>query len=103
MPSERRLLTEAEREAFLAEHPLWRFEAGALRRAFAFQTYLDGARFVSALAEVAEAKDHHPELDLRWRKVWVSVSTHEPLGLTPLDIALAKEADRLSREHHPAS
>lgn len=95
MAYDRTLLTQAELEQFLKAHPAWRHEGGMLRRTYEARTFLEGIRFVSELAGVAEAHDHHPDIDIRWRKVSLALSTHDAGGLTFRDPRLASEADRL--------
>jgi 4a-hydroxytetrahydrobiopterin dehydratase len=50
---------------------------------------------VSMIADVAEQMDHHPDMDLRWRKVRVAVVTHSAGGVTDLDLELARRVDAL--------
>jgi 4a-hydroxytetrahydrobiopterin dehydratase len=89
------LLTQEELNAALCSLPDWSLDAGELTRTFRFATYLDGAAFVTRVAERADAMDHHPELHLGWRKVILRVHTHSAGGITALDIALAELADLL--------
>jgi len=51
---------------------------------------------VNAVAEAAEKAWHHPDIDIRWNKVTLALSTHDAGGLTEKDFALAKEFDALS-------
>jgi 4a-hydroxytetrahydrobiopterin dehydratase len=51
--------------------------------------------FVNAVGAAAEAANHHPDIDIRWNKVRLVLSTHSAGGLTVLDIALAAAIDRL--------
>ena len=62
-------LSEAELQDFLSRHPGWSLESGMLVRTFEARTFLDGIEFVHRVARVAEAVDHHPDIDIRWRKV----------------------------------
>ncbi|MFN2534719.1 MAG: 4a-hydroxytetrahydrobiopterin dehydratase, partial [Pseudonocardiaceae bacterium] len=50
---------------------------------------------VREVAEIAEARNHHPDIDIRWRTVTVRCSTHSKGGSTDLDIELAEEIDRV--------
>ena len=92
------LLTEAELSAFLAAHPGWRCEGQQLRRTYDLPTFLAGIAFVQRVAEVAEREDHHPDIDIRWRKVTLTLTTHDAGGLTARDPRVAVEADRLYAE-----
>jgi len=70
---------------------------GQIQRHFPFKQYREGLRFVNAVAELAEQKDHHPEIELKWGEVVVAFSTHSAGGLTNLDFQLAHLVDRLER------
>jgi 4a-hydroxytetrahydrobiopterin dehydratase len=52
-------------------------------------------QFVNAVGAAAEAANHHPDIDIRWNKVTLTLSTHSAGGLTVLDLALAAAIDRL--------
>ena len=52
-------------------------------------------QWVDAIAEVAESMDHHPDIDVRWVKLRVSVMTHDKGGLTALDFELADRVDAI--------
>lgn len=51
---------------------------------------------VRKVAEAAEAANHHPDIDIRWRKVTYTLSTHSAGGLTQLDLDLAAQIDSLA-------
>ncbi len=89
------LLTQDELNAAMTALPSWSLDAGELTRTFRFASYLEGAAFVSRVAEKAETLDHHPDLHLGWRKVTLRVHTHSAGGITALDIDLAEAADLL--------
>ena len=88
------LLSAEEIESRLASLPGWRAEESVLVREFKFPSYLAGIEFVRALAEEAEAMNHHPDLSVGWRRVVVTLSTHSAGGITALDFELAEKADR---------
>jgi 4a-hydroxytetrahydrobiopterin dehydratase len=91
-------LSAGELEKFLSSHRGWTLEKGALVRTFTFPNFLTGINFVQQLAAVAEALDHHPDLDIRYTKVTVGLFTHDSNGLTSRDLKLASESDRLATE-----
>lgn len=93
-PTRVRLLPE-EVTAFLNANPRWRFADGSITRSFKFSTYMDGIAFVNRVAELAEAANHHPDLVVTWRKVVLSLTTHDAGGVTPLDIEMAGRVDEL--------
>ena len=83
--------------AFLGAHAGWERADGALARTFAFDSYGAGIAFVVAVGFAAEARDHHPELVVGWRKVKVAWSTHDAGGVTALDVEMAERSDALAR------
>ena len=82
-------------EAALADLDDWRYEDDALTRTFRFADFVHAIGFVEHLAEVAEERQHHPDIDIRYNKVTVRLSTHSAGGVTALDVDLAKAAERL--------
>ncbi len=95
MAYDRTQLTPEALKQFLAEHPEWKHEGGMIRRTYEAPTFLAGIDFVSRVAMAAEAADHHPDIDIRWRKVTLALVTHDAGGLTWRDTKLAAEADTL--------
>ena len=59
------------------------------RARYAFPAFLSPSRGVDEIAVIAEAMDHHPDLDIRWRTLRVALTTHDAGGVTQLDIELA--------------
>lgn len=93
-------LSDAELTAFLSAHPGWAVEGGMLVRTFEASSFLSGVAFVQKVAHAAEAADHHPDIDLRWRKVTLRLVTHDAgHRITALDTQLAAGASRLFAGH----
>jgi 4a-hydroxytetrahydrobiopterin dehydratase len=88
-------LTPAEVDAFIKGHSSWSVVNGQLERTFERPTFLDAIGFVRKVAELAEAQDHHPDIDIRFRKVTLRLSTHDAGGLTWRDTKLAGDCDTL--------
>jgi 4a-hydroxytetrahydrobiopterin dehydratase len=88
-----------KRRMSLAEIPDWQEvpDRDAITRKFAFADFVEAFGFMSRVALVAEKMDHHPEWSNVYRNVEVTLSTHDAGGLTELDIALAREMNRLAR------
>jgi len=59
-------------------------------------SFLDGIELVGVVARAAEAANHHPDIDIRWRTVTFTLSTHSADGLTQSDLDLARGIDGLS-------
>lgn len=68
----------------------------ALDKEFEFPTFPEAIAFVDRLAEAAEAADHHPDIDIRYRRVRVRWSTHSAGGVTDKDRELAARTDELA-------
>ncbi|MGW4352533.1 4a-hydroxytetrahydrobiopterin dehydratase [Nocardia sp. NPDC004582] len=91
------LLSDDDIAAALTDLPDWSRDGDSITRTIEADTFLDGIDLVRRVAAAAEAADHHPDIDIRWRRVTFTLSTHSAGGLTPLDMALAHEIDRLRR------
>ena len=68
---------------------------GELSRTFEKPTFVDAIAFVRQVAELAEAQQHHPDIDIRYRKVTLKLVTHDAGGLTWRDTKLAADCDGL--------
>ena len=77
----------------LADLPHWRRDGDSIVRAVEAPSFLEGIDLVGSVARAAEAADHHPDIDIRWRTVTFTLSTHSEGGLTAKDFALAAEID----------
>jgi 4a-hydroxytetrahydrobiopterin dehydratase len=77
----------------LSTLPGWTREGDEIVKTFELPTFADAIAFVTRVAERAEAADHHPDLDIRYRKVRVALSTHDAGGLTDKDFDLAAEIE----------
>lgn len=64
-----------------------------MRRTFQFSDFVEAMGFVTMVALAAEKLDHHPDIDIRWNKVTLVLSTHSEGTLTDLDAELARRAD----------
>ncbi|OKH65904.1 pterin-4-alpha-carbinolamine dehydratase [Mycobacterium sp. SWH-M3] len=89
------VLTNDQVDTALPDLPGWERAAGALRRSIKFPTFLDGIEAVRQVAEFAELKDHHPDIDIRWRTVTFALVTHSAGGITEKDLSMAAEIDRI--------
>jgi 4a-hydroxytetrahydrobiopterin dehydratase len=87
------LLPEPEVAAALAALPGWSRAGDEIEKAFELATFADAIAFVVRVGFLAEAADHHPDLDVRWRRVRVALTTHDSGGLTALDLELARQIE----------
>jgi 4a-hydroxytetrahydrobiopterin dehydratase len=79
----------------LATVPDWKRQGDAIARTFEFKDFFAAMKFVNTVAELAEQAWHHPDIDVRWNKVTLTLTTHKAGGLTEMDFALAQKVDRL--------
>ena len=89
-------LTEDEITAGLLKLPEWERENAVIHRVFVRPSFADAIAFVVQIGFAAEARDHHPDIDIRHRRVTVSLTTHDAGGLTELDLALAEKIDTIA-------
>ena len=88
-------LDSAQIKAALGKLPDWKRRGAAITRTFVFKDFPAALRFVNAVAGLAEAAWHHPDIGVRWNKVALTLTTHDAGGLTRKDFALAKKFNRL--------
>lgn len=86
-------LSDPEIETRLARLPGWARTGDAITRSFAFAGFPEAVEFVARLVGPAERLEHHPDLDVRYNKVIVTLSTHDQGGLTAYDFELAALVD----------
>jgi len=77
----------------LARRPGWARDGDAIVRTYELASFRAAIEFVGRIADLAEAADHHPDLDIRYRRVRVLLSTHSEGGITDKDLALAEQID----------
>ena len=90
------LLDEQEIAAKLSALPGWEQWGKAIAKDFSCGDFVGSVKFVESVVEPAEAMGHHPDLNVSWNKVGVSISTHSAGGLTASDFELAKRIDALT-------
>jgi 4a-hydroxytetrahydrobiopterin dehydratase len=95
------LLSEDEISAALSDLPAWRREGDAIVCEVRFPTFPEAIAFVDRVADLAEAADHHPDIDIRWRRVTLSLTTKASHGLTARDVGLATQIDALVEDLEP--
>jgi 4a-hydroxytetrahydrobiopterin dehydratase len=89
-------MSDTEVKAALADLPGWELAGGDIVREYKFADFVAAIAFVNQLADKAEAANHHPDIDIRWNKVRLALSTHSEGGLTQKDFALAAEIESLA-------
>lgn len=86
-----RKLTASQTKIALAALPDWKKSGSTITRTFVFKDFPTAIRFVSAAARIAERAWHHPDIDIRWNKVTLTLTTHDAGGLTNKDFSLARK------------
>ena len=71
----------------------WKIEDGELVRLFEFKDFVEALEFVNRIGKAAEAAGHHPDIDIRYSKVRLALTTHDAGGLTDLDFDMAARID----------
>ena len=89
-------LTPKEIKTALASVSLWQKKGAIIQRTFVFKDFPVSVKFVTGVARLAEKAGHHPDIDIRWNKVTLALTTHDEGGLTEKDFALAKKFDALA-------
>jgi 4a-hydroxytetrahydrobiopterin dehydratase len=74
----------------------WRLEGNQITKQFTFAGFPEAVRFVDSLVPEAEAADHHPDIQINYKRVTLTYSTHSEGGLTDKDFAGAAMADRVA-------
>ena len=89
------LLSSSERETLTKDHPDWDVAGEEVSRQFEFSDFNEAMGFVTRVALAAEKADHHPDVDIRWNKVKLVLSTHSEGGLTGNDAEMVATIDDL--------
>jgi len=92
-----KLLTDSEIKASLKELNGWKHDGNFITRTFEFDHFMDAIAFVNEVAEAAEREEHHPDINIRYTTVRLSIQTHSEGGVTEWDIGLAKAIDVLEK------
>jgi 4a-hydroxytetrahydrobiopterin dehydratase len=89
------LLTESEAEAAVAKLPEWSREGDTIVRSVRCDSFRAAVGLVNAVADAAEAADHHPDIQIVWRRVTFRLTSKASGGLTAKDTEMASTIDRL--------
>lgn len=89
-------LTSSEIKVALRTVPKWRRKGSVISRTYTFKEFVAAMKFVNRTARLAEETWHHPDIDIRWNRVTLVLTTHDEGGLTEKDFALAKNFDRFA-------
>ncbi len=81
----------------MATVPAWKQEGAAIARTFTLPNFSKAMEFTNAVAKTAENANHHPDIEIKWNKVTLRLSTHSDGGLTEKDFALASKFDQFAK------
>ena len=84
------VLSDIEIQRRLGALPGWSRQGDVLRRTFTFAGFPEALAFAQTLVAPAEAMNHHPDVDIRYNRVIVTLSTHDSGGITENDLVLAE-------------
>jgi 4a-hydroxytetrahydrobiopterin dehydratase len=88
-------LTPKEISLRLKAIPYWSKRRQTIRRTFKFEDFLKSIEFVNRVAKHAQKLDHHPDIDIRFDQVTLTLTTHDEGGITPKDFKLATQCDEV--------
>lgn len=91
-------LGDADLAQILPTLPGWSLSGGMLRKTFAHASFPEAIVFVNAVAQLAEVANHHPDVDIRYSNITLSLVTHDAGGITDKDVALARGVEEVRRK-----
>ncbi|HEY3118033.1 MAG TPA: 4a-hydroxytetrahydrobiopterin dehydratase [Chloroflexota bacterium] len=89
------LLSEGQISEALKSLSNWERSGNEIARSVRFPDFMAGITAINRIAEAAEAADHHPDIDIRYRNVRFALSTHDEGGLTEKDVRLARQINEI--------
>jgi 4a-hydroxytetrahydrobiopterin dehydratase len=92
-----RLLDRAEIDAKLKKLEGWKRDGSFITKTYEFEEFMDGIELIRGVARVAEEREHHPDIHLKYTKVTLALQTHSAGGVTALDFGLAGAIERSVR------
>ena len=92
-------LTAKQVRHHLEAVPNWSKRAQVIHRTFKFEGFLKGIDFVNRIARKAQKMNHHPDIEIRFNKVTLTLTTHDEGGVTTKDFSLARQCDEVFSKH----
>ncbi len=86
-------LNDESIRGWLRERDGWKQKGTALVKDFSFDSFRNSIVFVNRVASLADQEEHHPDIDIRYTKVRLILSTHDAGGITEKDLSLAEQVD----------
>lgn len=88
-------LTNEQIDEALKDLPGWEQRGNRIEKEYTFENYMDGIQFINRIAHAAEERNHHPDLEVRWCKVKVFLTSHDTGGVTERDAGMAQTVETL--------
>jgi len=89
-------LSDQEIHSALSGLPGWERAGDSLRRPFQFSNFAEAMRFVNQVAEAAEMANHHPDIDIRYNRVLMILTSHDAGGITSRDVKMAAKIGEIA-------
>lgn len=89
------VLSKEDLKRLLKKTPEWEIDGKKITRSIEFDGFTEAVDFLNEVAEVAEDEGHHPDVDIRYGKVVLMLTTHDAGGVTEADVEVAKRLDNL--------
>jgi 4a-hydroxytetrahydrobiopterin dehydratase len=94
------VLTTKQISLHLKTAPDWSKRAQTIHRTFEFKGFLKAIEFVNQIARKAQKCNHHPDIDIRYNKVTLKLTTHDEGGITEKDFVLARQCDEVISKYY---
>jgi len=91
----RQKLSDLEIQRALGGLPGWSRRGDVLTKTFTFERFADGIAFINRVAKSADEMNHHPDIDVRYTKITIALSTHDAGGITQSDLQLAERIEKV--------
>lgn len=89
------VLSKEDLKRLLKKVPEWEIDGKKIVRSIEFDGFTEAVDFLTEVAEVAEDEGHHPDVDIRYGKVVLMLTTHDAGGVTETDVEVAQRLDNL--------
>ena len=87
-------LSDLEIQRALGRLPGWARRGDTLTKTYTFGSFADGIAFVGRVAKAADARNHRPDIDIRYTKITCMLTTHDAGGVTDADLKLAEDVEK---------
>lgn len=88
-------LTKGQAQKHLEQVPTWTLAENKIEKKFKFPDFVKAMEFVNKIAEIAEKEGHHPDINISYNKVTISLTTHAIKGLSVNDFIVASKIDKI--------